>query len=95
MYGIVLSAIFSALRFLLSSVLVKFGVFFGLFFVVQGFIGILGGMLPNSSSLNGSFSSIPPSVWFFLDLFAVTAGVPMIITAFVTRFLIRRIPVIG
>lgn len=46
-------------------------------------------------SLTASFSSIPASVWFFLDFFALDVGIPLIISAYVTRFLIRRIPVIG
>lgn len=41
------------------------------------------------------FNSIPPSVIFFLNLFAVGEGIAMITLALVIRFLIRRIPFIG
>jgi hypothetical protein len=34
-------------------------------------------------------------VWYFLDLFNVTAGIPLLLSAWVTRFIIRRMPVIG
>lgn len=50
MFGIVSSALNAALGFVLRSVLIKFVVFFGLFFVVTGFMGILTPMLPDSSA---------------------------------------------
>jgi hypothetical protein len=37
----------------------------------------------------------PSAAWYFLDLFAFSTGLPIIISAFLTRFLIRRLPVIG
>lgn len=97
MYGILLSAGASILTFLLRSVLVKFVVFFGLFFIATEFIDVLvsSGILPNSSQISGSFSLIPSSVWFFLDLFKFSFGFSVLLSSFVTRFIIRRIPVIG
>jgi hypothetical protein len=34
-------------------------------------------------------------VWWVLDLFNLSYGVPLLISAYVARFLIRRLPVIG
>lgn len=45
--------------------------------------------------LSGAFTGLPPGVWFYLDFFALDVGVPLILSAFVARFLIRRIPFIG
>jgi len=45
--------------------------------------------------LTAAFSGLPPSVWFFLDFFALDVGLPLILSAYVARFLIRRIPFIG
>lgn len=42
-----------------------------------------------------AFQGIPSSVLFFLDALAVGPGLSMILLAYVLRFLIRRIPVIG
>lgn len=95
MFGIVLSALFSALGFLLRSVLVKFAAFFALFFVTTEFIQLVVPMLPGASSLTSAFASQAPGVWFFLDLFKVGFGVSVCLSAYVTRFIIRRIPVIG
>jgi hypothetical protein len=95
MFGILISAFNTVLAFLLRSVLVKFVFYFALYFVTTEFVAILLSLLPTSSSLNGAFSSIPSSVWYFLDLFQISFGLPLIISAFVTRFMIRRIPIIG
>lgn len=95
MFAILLSAINVALGFLVRSVLLKFGAFTILFFITTGLMEVIAPMLPNASSLSSSFAGIPADVWFFLDLFNVSAGVPLVLSAYVTRFIIRRIPVIG
>jgi hypothetical protein len=96
LYGIVLSALNATLGFIFRSVIVKGGLFFGLFFVTTEFVGILTGLLPSGDGgLGRAFSSIPTGVWYFLDLFAVSVGVPSAISAYVTRFIIRRFPIIG
>lgn len=95
MFGIVSSAINAALGFLIRSVLVKFGLFFGLFFVTTGFIGYLTDKLPTAQAITNGLGGISPDIWYFLDLFAFSAGIPIILTAYVTRFAIRRIPFIG
>lgn len=95
MFGIVLSALNVVLGFIFRSVVVKFAVFFGLFFITTEFISILAGLVPDSSSLAGALGGIPSGVWYFLDLFNVTAGIPLLLSAWATRFIIRRIPVVG
>lgn len=95
MFGIVLSALNSVLGWVFRSVLVKFILYFGLYFVTVEFTQILITLLPTSNSLNGAFSGITAAVWYFLDLFAFSQGMPLLLSAVVTRFIIRRIPLIG
>ena len=97
MYGILLSAFNSVLTFVLRSVLVKFVLFFGLFFVTTEFIQVLSssGLLPTSASLSGVMGGVPSAVWYFLDLFSFSVGFSALLSAWVTRFIIRRIPFIG
>ena len=95
MFGIVLSALNAALGWVFRSVIVKFFVFFGLYFVTVEFVQVLLPLLPTSSSLNGAFSSIGAPIWYFLDLFAFSQGLPLVLSALATRFIIRRIPLIG
>ena len=48
-----------------------------------------------TAALNNAFANIPPGVWFFIDVLRLDVGLPLVIAAFIARFLIRRIPVIG
>lgn len=97
MFGILVSAFNLILGFVVRSVMVKFAVFFGLFFVVTGFVAVLvsSGLLPSASGLNSALASLSPAGAYFFDLFSLSTGVSMIISAYVTRFIIRRIPLIG
>lgn len=95
MFGIFLSALNVFLGFLLRSVLVKFATFFALFFITTEFISLLSELLPDSSALSGALGGIPGDVWYFLDLFNVSYGIPLLLSAWALRFIIRRIPVIG
>lgn len=53
------------------------------------------GSFISPGGLTNAFAGIPSGVWFFLDFFALDVGLPLLISAHVARFLIRRIPVIG
>lgn len=95
MFSRVLSALFSALAWVFKSAVIKFVLFFGMFFVVTEFVVVLAPMLPGASSIQGSLAALPSGVWYWLDLFKAPTGLVMCLSAFVTRFIIRRIPVIG
>lgn len=47
------------------------------------------------TGLNNAFAGLDGGVWFFVDFFALDYGLPLMISAIVARFLIRRLPVIG
>lgn len=95
MFSVFVSALNVALGFLIRSVIVKFAVFFGLFFVTTGFVSLLAPLLPNGSALSSALGGLPSGVWYFLDLFNVSAGIPILLSAWASRFIIRRIPIIG
>ncbi len=95
MFGRVLSALFAFAGFAFKSIIAKFFVFFALFFVVTEFIVVVVPMLPGASQLSAAFANQASGVWYFLDLFQLSLGVPMCLSAAVTRFIIRRLPVIG
>ncbi|GIZ13887.1 hypothetical protein [Pseudomonas sp. NCCP-436] len=42
-----------------------------------------------------AFGSIPPEVVYFASMFRLDYGVPVVLLAFLIRFVIRRIPLIG
>ena len=95
MLGILVSAFNAILAWLVRSVLVKFVLFFGLWFVTTEFMQVLAPYLPDASALSSALGGLPADLWYFLDLFKVSYGVPLVLSAYVTRFAIRRLPIIG
>ncbi|ENI2278007.1 DUF2523 domain-containing protein [Escherichia coli] len=89
------SVLYGVLGFLLRSVIVKFTVFFALYFIVQEFVPLIFDMVNRQLPLLALISSIPDSLKYFFSVFKVIDGINIILSAFVTRFIIRRIPVIG
>lgn len=49
----------------------------------------------NFSSISSAFGSLPNDFKFYLVLFKIDVGLPIIIAAYVARFAIRRLPFIG
>ncbi|MEQ9831879.1 DUF2523 family protein [Pectobacterium versatile] len=91
-----LAALYAGISFIFRSVVMKFVVMFGLFFVVQEFVPILLSLINVSPlPLVELFSQLPDSVWYFLNLFQVPTGISLMVAAIITRFIIRRIPLIG
>ena len=96
MFGILLSALNSTLAWMFRSLVIKFGVFFALYFIATEFIGLVAQLIPDpSASVNGPLSGIGSTTWYFLDVFMLPYGLSLVLAAYATRFLIRRIPVIG
>jgi hypothetical protein len=95
MFGIFLSALNSVLGWVFRSLLVKFGVFFALYFITSEFVGLMVQLIPETSSVNSTMSAIGSGTWYFLNVFQVTQGLSLVVSAYATRFVIRRIPVIG
>jgi Protein of unknown function (DUF2523) len=100
LFGILMSALRTMLGFMLRSLIVKFVTFFALFFIVKEFVNVLvsSQLYPGAtqaSTLSSAFAGIPASVWYFLDLFSASTGISTVVSAYATRFIIRRIPVIG
>ncbi|MCL6353239.1 DUF2523 family protein [Pectobacterium polaris] len=91
-----LASLYSGLSFLLRSVVMKFGIMFALFFVVQEFVPVLLSLVNVSPlPLVELFNQLPDSVWFFLNIFQVPTGITLMISSIIARFIIRRIPLIG
>lgn len=95
MFGILLSAFASVLTWVFRSVLVKFALFFALYFITSEFTGFIASLLPKASALNGALSGITAGTWYFLDAFQLPMGLSLLVSAYTTRFIIRRLPVIG
>ena len=90
--------LWSIVSWALREVVLKFLIMGAVFVVVAELTPLALGYLGNFISpagLNSAFSGVPAGVWFFLDFFALDVGLPLVISAYISRFLIRRIPIIG
>ena len=93
-----MGAIFSAvIGWLVRTVLIKFVVFTALYVIVSAFISYLMTKLASvgPGSLNAALNAWSPAMWYFADLTLFSQGIPAVISAYVLRFAIRRLPVIG
>jgi len=93
-----IGVIWSVVSWLLREVVVKFVVLGAVFVIVAELsplvLEYLGSFI-SPAGLTSAFSGVSPGVWFFLDFFALDVGLPLLISAHIARFLIRRIPFIG
>lgn len=82
---------------LVRTVLVKFVAFTVLYLIVSAFVSYVVGKLSGvgPSALNSALSAWTPAMWYFADLTLFSQGIPAIISAYILRFAIRRLPVIG
>lgn len=81
--------------FVFKKAVIKFLVITAIFLVVEELSKVLLTYIPSLTGLNQYFALIPNDLWYFLDLMAFSTGFPMILAAYATAFLIRRLPVIG
>jgi hypothetical protein len=92
------SVIYSIVMWLLREVIIKFVILTAFYALIVVLVPVaISYLLPfiSTSSLNSSFMGLSPEMWYFIDFFNLDFGLPLMISAFVARFLIRRLPVIG
>jgi hypothetical protein len=89
----VMSAINLGLGFLLRSVLIKFVVYFALYFVITEGIQYLtdAHIFPNGQSILSILQGFSAWIWWGLDLVAFDITFPMVLGAYTTRFIIKLI----
>ena len=92
------AVLFKVFRWLIGASQVKFVLFTAIFAMVsyfQGFIVSYISPFASTSSLTSAFNGLSPAVWYFINVFNLSFGIPLCIGAFVVRFLVRRIPFFG
>jgi hypothetical protein len=77
------------LKFILFTVIASLFTFVMTFVVpeIAAFISPAG--------LSAAFSSVDPHIWYFINLMNMVSGLSLIISAYVARFIIRRLPFVG
>lgn len=98
MWGALVSAFGWLLQYVLGAGAIKWAVLALLWYGGSVLVSLLLSLLPawfDATSLSGLFAFMPPGAWYFWDYAQGDAGLSMLLSAAVTRFLIRRIPFIG
>lgn len=96
-WGVFQSCVNYALKFIYSITAMKAVIFTAMYWVLKTIwdyaLELVGGF--SLDSVSSAISAIPQDVVFFLLVFRLDIGLPMLLAAWVLRFAIRRIPVIG
>ena len=86
------------ISWIFREVVIKFVILAAVFVVVVALMPLVFEHLAPfilPQALTDAFTALPPGIWWGLDFFRMDVGVPLIISAHVARFLIRRIPLVG
>lgn len=83
--------------FFVKTALIKFFAFTVLYLITSSFMSYLVSHLSSvsPSALTNAVAAWSPQMWYFADLTLFTQAFPAIISAYILRFSIRRMPVIG
>ena len=90
--------LFVVITWLLREVVLKFIVITSIYVALVVLVPMCAGLvIPYTSAggLTSLFAAVPDSVYFFFYFFRFDVGLPLVISACIARFLIRRLPVIG
>lgn len=76
---------------------VKFIVFTALTLVLGPLMALLMQLVDSSglANINGLVQAIPEGIRFYMAIFKFDVGLPMLVAAYLTRFFIRRLPIVG
>lgn len=96
LFSLIRSALFVIIGWLFKGPVIMFVLYWALFYVASEGIQYLMSQIDiGSASVKELFENIPEGMWWFIHLFKIPIGITMILSAYVTRFAIRRIPIIG
>lgn len=79
------------LKWFFTTAIIKFFVFGVIFLSVTEVVPLLIEVFLDGYEISGQLDALA----FWLKPFALDKGIPMILSAYMTRFMIRRIPVVG
>jgi len=91
--------IFAAvLSWVFRTIVVKFVVIAALFWLLTYLVPIVIGYVTpfiGTSNLTALFNAVPDGLFWFLLALRFDVGIPLLISAYIARFLIRRLPGVG
>ncbi len=90
--------LYAVVTWVLREVVVKFvviGAVYAVLVIVVPMAVSYAAPFVGVNSLNSVFAAVPDSIYFFFYFFRLDVGLPLVISAFIAGFLIRRLPLIG
>jgi len=93
-----LNVLYIVAAWLVREVIIKAAVFAALYALLVLFMPLVwnyASSFVGTSSLTGLFNAVPDGVYWGLYAMGCDVGMPLVISAYVSRFLIRRLPVVG
>lgn len=97
MYALLISIFSYAYNLVFRAGLVKMMMFFALTYIIFEALNFIKSLINvyNFDALTNLFNALPSEIWYFLNIFAFAFGIKLIIGALITRFIIRRLPIVG
>ena len=98
MWGLITGALSWIVKYILGAGSMKWIITSLLLLGLSALITLGTSLLPawfSDANFSNSFSTFTPSLWYFFDYFKLDYAFGLILGAYITRFLIRRIPFIG
>lgn len=97
MFQVIASAIAAGFNWLIRGIVIKFVVFTAVGLLVGYIVAFMLSKidLGDVSGIATLISALPDGFLYFVGLFRLEVGIPMIIAAWFIRFGIRRLPIIG
>lgn len=77
------------LRWIFSAVLLALGTI-----LIDALLTLLPAGI-SAAGITSGLGVLPPQAWYFIDMFRVQQGTSLVLSAYVARFVIRRLPIIG
>lgn len=97
MYGILVSAFNVVLGWVFRGIVIKFVILSAIYYVVTWIAEAVLSQLDISplTGLQTVVNGIPTGILWFMQFFRLDVGLPLVLGAYLTAFIIRRLPIIG
>lgn len=96
MFALLMSAIWTTVAWVLRVIVIKAVLYIALFTFVSEAVGyLLSKVSVQTAGIGSAFAQLSPGMIYFLTVFKLDVGLPMVAAAMLTRFTIRRLPIIG
>lgn len=90
--------LFIVASWIIREIVIKFVVIAAVYAALVLLVPIAVGFITpfiGTASLSAAFASIPDGVYYFFNFLRLDVGLPLLISASIASFLVRRLPVIG